>query len=229
MIAALDVGTDSLGSRSANLEPPSEESRTPKAEPLSVPAVHDASLATPPRRTPFKNRPPWAIRKPVDEIMARSDRHKTLMRHARDTPNTAIVHSPLPEIADSIDGRAVDDVTDKHPHSLVFDVLAEDENGFVNNGQPPAKRPRRDSSASSLIRPEDLNRKEEMLDGHEWHAQHIVGERQTPSGLEYEVRVEKTVWLPRATLHTKLVRRYRAEQRVATRVRTRWSSRLQSA
>ena len=54
------------------------------------------------------------------------------MRHARDTPNTAIAHSPLPEVADSIDGRAVDDVTDKHPHSLVFDVLAEDENGFVN-------------------------------------------------------------------------------------------------
>ena len=38
------------------------------------------------------------------------------MRHARDTSNTVIAHSPLPEIADSIDGRAVDDVTDEHPH-----------------------------------------------------------------------------------------------------------------
>jgi hypothetical protein len=34
---------------------------------------------------------------------------------------------------------------------------------------------------------------------------------------------------PKATLDTKLVRRYRAEQRAATRVRTRWSSRLQEA
>ena len=78
----------------------------------------------------------------------------------------------------------------------MFDVFAEDENGRVNNGQPPAKRPHRASSASLSVCPE----------GHEWHAQHIVGERQTLSGLEYEVRVEKTVWLPRATLHTKLVR-----------------------
>jgi hypothetical protein len=135
------------------------------------------------------------------------------MRHARDTSNTAIAHSPLPEIADSIDGRAVDDVTAKRPRPLTFDVFAEDENGLINNGQSPVKRPRRAS-------------KEEMLDGHEWQAQRIVGERQTTSGLEYEVRVEKTVWLPRATLHTKLVRRYRAEQR-ATRVCMRWSLRLQ--
>jgi hypothetical protein len=114
------------------------------------------------------------------------------MRHARDTSNTVIAQSPLPEIVDSTDGRAVDDMTDKRPRPLVFDVFAEDENGLVKNGQPPAKRPRRASSASSSVRPEDLNRKEEMLDCHEWQAQRIVGERQTPSGLEYEVRVEKT-------------------------------------
>jgi hypothetical protein len=64
---------------------------------------------------------------------------------------------------------------------------------------------------------------------HEWQAQRIVGERQTPSGLEHEVSLEKTLWLPKATLDTKLVRRYRAGQRPATRVRTRWSSRLQEA
>jgi hypothetical protein len=88
------------------------------------------------------------------------------MRHARDTSNTAIAHSPLQEIADSIDGRAVDDVTAKRPRPL-----AEDENGLVNNGQPPAKRPRRASSASSSVRPEDPNRKEEMSGDHEWQAQ----------------------------------------------------------
>jgi hypothetical protein len=109
--------------------------------------------------------------------MAPSDRHEALMRHARDTSNTAIARSPLPEMAESIDGRAVDDVTDKYPRPLVFDVFAAGENGLVNNGQPPAKWTRRASSASSSVRPEDLNRKEEMLDGHEWQAQHIVGER----------------------------------------------------
>jgi hypothetical protein len=67
-----------------------------------------------------------------------------------------------------------------------------------------------------------------MLDDHEWQAQRIVGERQTPSGLEYEASVEKTLWLSRAALDVKLVGRFRAEQRAATRVRTRWSSRLQT-
>jgi hypothetical protein len=35
-------------------------------ESLSVPAVHDAPLAaTPPRKSPFRNRPSWALRKPT--------------------------------------------------------------------------------------------------------------------------------------------------------------------
>jgi hypothetical protein len=74
----------------------------------------------------------------------------------------------------------------------------------------------------------DLNREEEMMDDHEWQVQRIVRERETPSGLEYEVSVQKTLWLPRAALDRKLVRRYRGEQRAATRVRTRCSSRLQT-
>ena len=68
-----------------------------------------------------------------------------------------------------------------------------------------------------------------MTDDHEWQAQPIVRERQTSSGLEYEVSVQKTLWLPRAMLDTKLMRKYRVEHRAATRVRTRWSSRLQKA
>jgi hypothetical protein len=130
----------------------------------------------------------------------------------------------------------------------VFDIAAEDDDGLVSDVQPPAKRRRRASSASSSVRTEqaltplvvnlshnvglekvsDLNR-EETLDDREWQAQCIIGERQTPSGLGYEVSVEKTLWLPRAPIHTKLVRRYRAEQRAATRIRIRWSSRLQRA
>jgi hypothetical protein len=64
-----------------------------------------------------------------------------------------------------------------------------------------------------------------MLNDHEWQAQRIAGEQQTTSGLEYEVSVQKTLWLPRVAVDTKLVRKYRGEQRAATRVRTRWSSR----
>jgi hypothetical protein len=179
--------------------------------------------------------------------VARSTQRGAPNRRARDASNTTSnVYSASPEIADSNDGRAVDDVADKRPRPFVFDVFAEDNNELINNGQPPAKRRRRASSASSVRTeqartppvinlPHDVElhagftRKEETMEGHEWQAQRIVGERQTPSGLEYEVRLEKTLWLPKATLDTKLVRRYRAEQRAATRVRTRWSSRLQEA
>jgi hypothetical protein len=128
----------------------------------------------------------------------------------------------------------------------VFDVFTEDDDVLVSEGQPPAKQRRRAQSASSIHPREvrtplvvnsrhdvgpyaDLKHGGVMSDDHEWQAQRIVGERQTSSGLEYEVSVQKTLWLPRATLDTKLVRKYRAEQRAATRVRTRWSSRLQEA
>jgi hypothetical protein len=85
---------------------------------------------------------------------------------------------------------------------------------LVNDGQPLAKRRHRASSTFSSVRPVEvrtppviellrdvgpcagLNREEEILDDHEWQAQCIIGERQTPSGLEYEVSVEKTLWLP---------------------------------
>ena len=67
----------------------------------------------------------------------------------------------------------------------------------------------------------DLYREEQLLDGHDWQAQRIIGERQTPSGLEYEVSAAKTLWLPRTTFNTKLVQRYNAEQRAATTVRMR--------
>jgi hypothetical protein len=128
----------------------------------------------------------------------------------------------------------------------MFDVFAEDD-GSVNDGQPLAKRRRWASSAAFLVCPgeawippvvepphdiglyADLNREEGTLDDHQWQAQQIVGERQTPSGPEYEVSVQKTLWLPWAALDGKLVRRYRKEQRAATKVRTRWSSRLQTA
>jgi hypothetical protein len=65
---------------------------------------------------------------------------------------------------------------------------------FVFDGQPPAEHERR-ASATSVWTPivvasqhdaglyTDLKR--EMLDNQQWQAQRIIGERQTPSGLEY--------------------------------------------
>jgi hypothetical protein len=147
----------------------------------------------------FKNRLPRAIRKPEDGTMARSDRHGALMCDARNTSNTATAHSPSPEVADSNDGHAVDE-RDRQTSSLRMRM------GLSTTALLTTATP-----ASSLVHPGErqtpassschmtwgfftnLNREEEMLDGHEWQAQHIVGERQTPSGLEYEARVEKTV------------------------------------
>ena len=77
------------------------------------------------------------------------------MRRARVASNTiSDVYSASPEIADSDDGRAVDDATDKRPRPFVFDVFAEDDDEPVNDGQLPAKRRRRASSASSSVRTE---------------------------------------------------------------------------
>ena len=36
----------------------------PSMESPSIPTVHDTPLATPPRKSPFRSRPSWAIRKP---------------------------------------------------------------------------------------------------------------------------------------------------------------------
>jgi hypothetical protein len=58
----------------------------------------------------------------------------------------------------------------------------------------------------------------------EYEVQQIIGE----SGLEYEVTAITKIWLPKALVVLKLVRKYRAQQRAATQVRTRWPSRLRN-
>jgi hypothetical protein len=58
----------------------------------------------------------------------------------------------------------------------------------------------------------------------EYEVQQIVGEL----GSEYEVIALTKIWLPKASVSPKPVRTYRAEQRAAARVRTRWLSRLQN-
>ena len=119
--------------------------------------------------------------------MARSTQRGAPTRRARDASNTTSdAHSASPEIADSDDGRTVDDGTDKRPRPFVFDVFAEDGDELVDDGQPPAKRRRRASSASSSsVRTEQartppvanlphgielhagFTRKEETMKGHE--------------------------------------------------------------
>jgi hypothetical protein len=118
--------------------------------------------------------------------VTRSTQRGALNRCARDASNTTSdTYSVSPEIADSNDGRAVDDGTDKRPHPFVFDVFAEDDDELINDGQSPAKRRRRASSASSSVRTEQaetppvvnlshdvelhagFTRKEETMEGHE--------------------------------------------------------------
>ena len=71
----------------------------------------------------------------IDNIVARSTQHGALMRRLRDASNTVSdTPSTFPEIADSNDGRTVDDGTDKRPHTFVFDVFAEDDDGFIDDG-----------------------------------------------------------------------------------------------
>jgi hypothetical protein len=87
--------------------------------------------------------------------VARFTQRGALNRRTRDASNTTSnVYPASPEIADSNDGRAVDDGTDKRPHHFVFDVFAEDNDELINDGQLPAKRRRRASSASSSVHAE---------------------------------------------------------------------------
>jgi hypothetical protein len=136
----------------------------------------------------------------IDPVVTPSNQHKALMHHARDTSETVIAQSASRKIADSNDSRTGDNGADKRPCPFAF----------VFDGQPSAKRRRRASSTTSSARPGEVwtslvvasphdaglytDLKREMLDNQEWQAQRIIGERQTPSGLEYEVSVEKTLW-----------------------------------
>ena len=116
----------------------------------------------------------------------------------------------------------------------VFDVFADDD------GSPPSKRARssppplkaaanRPSPAAAVTvegvqMPGSAHVDQSPRGDQEYEVHQIVGE----SGLEYEVTAFTRLWLPKTSVEPKLVRKYRAEQRAATRVRTRWSSRLQN-
>jgi hypothetical protein len=131
--------------------------------------------------------------------------------------------------SDRADGRGSD---------WVFDVFAEDDSGTEGDGSPPSKRAR--SSSRPLEAAENRTSVAVAVKGAQVSGSahgdgpprgdqrskvhQIVGESRS----EYEVTAFTKLWLPKTSVDPKLVRKYRAEHRVATRVRTRWSSRLRN-
>jgi hypothetical protein len=115
----------------------------------------------------------------------------------------------------------------------VFDVFAEDDGGTEDDGSLPSKRARaspcrleaaenRSSSVAAVVvkgvqMPGNAYDDRPPRSDKEYEIQQIVGE----SELEYEVTAVTKIWLPKASMGIKLMRKYRAEQRAATRVRTR--------
>jgi hypothetical protein len=66
------------------------------------------------------------------------------MRYIRDISNTASdIFFIFLKIADSNDGRIVEDGTDKRSYPFMFDIFAKNDDGLINDGQPLAKRWRR--------------------------------------------------------------------------------------
>ncbi len=76
----------------------------------------------------------------TDEAVAPSSQYEAPMRSERDASNPAIALSLSAEIADSDDGRAIDDRTDKYPEPFGFDVFVENNNVLVSEDRLLAKR-----------------------------------------------------------------------------------------
>ena len=125
---------------------------------------------------------------------------------------------------------------DNRGSDWVFDVFVEDDSGGEGDDSPSSKRarsspppsevtenqPRPAAAVKSVQMPGSAYDDRSPSGDQEYEVHQVVGE----SGSGYEVTALTKIWLPKASVHPKLVRKYRAEQRAATRVRTRWSSRL---
>jgi hypothetical protein len=127
--------------------------------------------------------------------------------------------------SDRIDGRG---------SHWVFDVFAEDDGETAEDGSPVSKRARsspRPLEATEARPPpaaavavKGVQMPSSAHGDQEYKVHQIIGE----SGSGYEVTAFTKIWLPKASVDPKLAGKYWAEQRAATRVRTRWSSRLQN-
>jgi hypothetical protein len=131
--------------------------------------------------------------------------------------------------SDRADGRGSD---------WVFDVFAEDDGGTEGDGSSASKRARSSPRPSEFAEngpppaaavetvqiPGSAHGDRPLRSNRQCEVHQIVGE----SRLEYQVTAFTRIWLPKALVDPKLVRKYRAEQRATIRVRTHWSSRLQN-
>jgi hypothetical protein len=129
---------------------------------------------------------------------------------------------------------------DDHGSDWVFDVFTEDDSGTKGDGSPPLKRARSFPPPFKAAKNRPLPAASVAVKGvqvpgsahgdrpprgdQEYEVHQIVSE----SGLEYEVTAVTKIWLPKALVGPKLVRKYQTEQSAATWIRTRWSSRLQN-
>jgi hypothetical protein len=146
-------------------------------------------------------------------IVVEVNEHEVSPLHIRDTLEPTIATCLSPEIAESDDGNPVDNRNNKRSYPFAFDVFAEDEgddDGLASEGQRPPKRFLRNTPSPTGIHEvrtplitssrhdagfhTDVDCEKESSNDHEdWQAQRIIGERQTSTGLEFEVSVHKTL------------------------------------
>jgi len=110
------------------------------------------------------------------------------------------------------------------PGSVRHDLELEGpRNAYIGVGNLPALP----DPPQSATQPEtDPELKKESWDAHEGCIQEVIGERHNESGLECQVVIYTTRWVPRAAVGTKLLRRFRKRQRVEKAGPTQRSLRL---
>ena len=69
-----------------------------------------------------------------------------------------------------------------------------------------------DSPQPAIRQETDSERKTESWDAHKSHIQEVIGEQHSVTGLECQVVIYTTRWLPRAAIETKPLRRFRRRQ-----------------
>jgi hypothetical protein len=174
-----------------------------------------------------------ATSSPFSPEIPESDSAATLDEEMRGDPTPSLSSKWSRSLSESgrPDGRGSD---------WVYDVFAEDDGGTEGDSLAPLKRVRfsplllkaaenRSSPAAAVTVegvqvPGSAHGDQPQRGDQEYEVHQIVGE----SGSGYEVTAVTKIWLPKASVGPKLVRKYRAEQRAATRVQTRRSSRLQN-
>jgi hypothetical protein len=148
-----------------------------------------------------------------------------------------MTRSPTLEIPDSQIGQ--DDLgqgstltTTQEPSDFIFDVSAEEDQQLTKpiiQHFPSSPGVRNLATLPELPQPATREtgseRKMESWDAHEDHNREVIGERHSAAGLQCQVSIYATHWLPRAVVETELLRRFRKRQRVEKAVPTRRSLR----